>query len=327
MTTLLTFSKRVWVTDRVLATTAIVMTGALLVALAGLWLDPRSITGAPAWLKPAKFAASTAVYSVTVAWLFGYLPEWPRMRRLVGTTTATVFLLEVGIIFVQAWRGTTSHFNAGSLLDAVLGITMGIAIAVQTIASVALAVALWRQRFADPSVGWASRLGVTLTIAGALIGGLMTQPTAAQLANARAGQQMTVVGAHSVGGPDGGPALPGIHWNRDRGDLRVPHFFGLHAIQALPLLAFSLPRAWSRRRRTRVVQVAAASYGALVSLLLWQALQGESIAQPASSTIAAGLAWFAATTAAFCASLWITIDKRELHHVEFHEDRHCKTRV
>ena len=63
---------------------------------------------------------------------------------------------------------------------------MGAAILLQTLISVALAVALWRQRFADPALGWALRLGMTLTIAGALTGPLMTRPTAAQLAGARA---------------------------------------------------------------------------------------------------------------------------------------------
>jgi hypothetical protein len=36
----------------------------------GIFIDPRVITGAPAWLKPWKFAISTAVYSLTLAWLF-----------------------------------------------------------------------------------------------------------------------------------------------------------------------------------------------------------------------------------------------------------------
>ena len=46
------------------------MLAALGASLVGLWVDPRTITGAPAWLKPAKFAASIAIYSLTLAWLF-----------------------------------------------------------------------------------------------------------------------------------------------------------------------------------------------------------------------------------------------------------------
>ena len=58
-----------------------VLLGLLGVSLAGLLLDPRVITGAPAWLKPAQFAISTAVYSLTLAWFFTVLPDWPRLRR------------------------------------------------------------------------------------------------------------------------------------------------------------------------------------------------------------------------------------------------------
>ena len=61
----------------------------------GMLVDPRIITGAPAWLKPFKFAISTAIYSFTLAWLFAWLSDWPRVRRVVGWTTAVVFVLEV----------------------------------------------------------------------------------------------------------------------------------------------------------------------------------------------------------------------------------------
>ena len=214
-------------------------------------VDPRIITGAPAWLKPFKFAVSTAIYSLTLAWIFGWLSDWPRVRRVVGWTTAIVFVLEVAIIDAQAWRGTTSHFNVSTPLDAVLFFVMGGAILLQTLVSVAVAVALWRQRFTDRALGWALRLGMTLTIVGALTGPLMTRPTAAQLADARAGGRMTTAGAHSVGGTDGGPGVPVTGWSREHGDLRVPHFIGLHAIQALALIAVGL-RRWRRPEAVRV---------------------------------------------------------------------------
>jgi hypothetical protein len=168
--------------------------GALMLVAAGasvvaMLVDPRIITGAPAWLKPFKFAISTAIYSLTLAWIFGWLPDWPRVRRVVGWTTAIVFVLEVAIISAQAWRGTTSHFNVSTTRNAVLFVIMGGAILLQTLASVMVAVALWRQ-FTDRA-RWALRFGMTLTIVGALTGPLMTQPTAAQLADARAGR-MTI---------------------------------------------------------------------------------------------------------------------------------------
>jgi hypothetical protein len=247
-------------------------------SLLGMLVDPRTITGAPAWLKPFKFAVSTAVYSLTLAWIFGWLSDWPRVRLVVGWVTAIVFVLEVALIDIQAGRGTTSHFNVSTELDATIFLVMGGAILLQTLVSVAVAVALWRQRFADRPLGWALRLGMTLTIVGALTGPLMTRPTAAQLAAARAGARPTTVGAHTVGGPDGGPGVPVTGWSREHGDLRVPHFIGLHAIQALALVAVSL-RRWRAREavRVRAVLAAAAGYASLFLLLLWQAMRGHSV--------------------------------------------------
>lgn len=87
------------------------MLPALLLAILGLMLDPRMITGAPAWLKPAKFSASIAIYVFTLIWVFTLIPEWVRTRRIVGWMTAIVMVLELAIIDFQAYRGTTSHFN------------------------------------------------------------------------------------------------------------------------------------------------------------------------------------------------------------------------
>ena len=82
--------------------------------------DPQLLTGAPAWLKPFKFAISTAVYSLTLAWIFLYLSDWPRIRRIVGWATAVLVCVEVAIIDAQAWRGTTSHFNVSTPLNMTL---------------------------------------------------------------------------------------------------------------------------------------------------------------------------------------------------------------
>ena len=269
---------QLWEASPPLVTVGTLMMAAAAGALAGIVADPRVIAGAPAWLKPLKFAISTAVYSFTLAWIFTLLRDWPRVRRAVGWTTAVVFVLEVAIIYTQAWRGTTSHFNVSTPLNLALFTTMGAAILLQTMASGAVAVTLWRQRFSDRTIGWALRLGMTLTIAGAMTGPLMTRPTEAQLAAARAGEQMTTAGAHTVGGPDGGPGVPLTGWSREHGDVRVPHFVGLHAVQALPLIAIGL-RRWRRPEAVRVkaMVAASASYGSLFLLLLWEALRGRSV--------------------------------------------------
>jgi hypothetical protein len=290
-----------WRVSPPLTAVAAAMLVMLVVSVVGLFVDPRVITGAPAWLKPAKFAISTAIYSLTLAWVFRSLPAWPRMRAIVGWTTAIVFVVEVAIIDVQAWRGTTSHFNVSTTLDAVLFSVMGTLILAQTLASVATAVALWRQRhFEDQAIAWAMRIGMVLTIAGAATGGLMTRPTAAQLEQARLTHAMSVAGAHTVGAPDGGPGIPGTGWSREHGDVRVPHFVGLHALQLLPLLALFLRRrGWPEALRVRAMVTGGVAYAGLFLILLTQALRGQSMVQPDAITIALAAGLLASTTAAW----------------------------
>src|SRR5687768_7634834 len=81
-----------------LTITGLAMIALLAVAVIGLVVDPRTISGAPAWLKPAKFAVSIAIYTLTLAWIFSLIPEWKRTRRIIGWTTAVVMVLEMAII-------------------------------------------------------------------------------------------------------------------------------------------------------------------------------------------------------------------------------------
>jgi hypothetical protein len=140
-----------------------------------------------------------------------------------------------------------------------------------------------------------------ITISGALIAGFMTQPTAAQLAGAHAGQRMPIIGAHTVGAPDGGPGLSGTGWSTEHGDLRIPHFMGLHALQVLPLIAFAM----RRRRlnidtRVRLTLTAAGSYFTFFVLLLIQALRGQPVLRPDALTFGLFGAW--ALVTAICGS-------------------------
>ena len=187
-------------------------------------VDPRVITGAPAWLKPLKFAISTAVYSLTLAWIFRLLTDWPRVRRVVGWTTAIVFVLEVAIIDTQAWRGTTSHFNVSTPLNATLFVVMGGAILLQTLVSVAVAVALWRQRVhrSGARLGAAfrhdadHRRGVDRPADDTPDGG------AACVRPRR--QAHDDCGCALGRRRDGGPGLPVTWFSREHGDLRVATF-------------------------------------------------------------------------------------------------------
>jgi hypothetical protein len=265
--------RKIWSNSSLLAATSLLMFAAFLFSVAGTYLDPRTITGVPAWLKPAKFGISTALYTATLAWLFGYITVWPRFKRAMGAVVAAVVILEVVIIDVQAARGTTSHFNVGTTLDATLFGIMASAILMLWLASIGILAALFRQRFTDPAWGWALRLGLLISILGASMGGLMTRPTAAQKEALRNHEHVAVIGAHTVGAPDGGAGLPVAGWSARHGDLRVPHFFGLHGMQIVPLFAWLM----GRRRTLSGTLIFSGGYLAFLALLTWQALAGRPL--------------------------------------------------
>ncbi|MBV9880792.1 MAG: hypothetical protein JO180_09875 [Gemmatirosa sp.] len=283
--------RALWAAHPALTAVALAMLPVLAASAVGIVVDPRRVTGAPAWLKPAKFAASIAIYSLTMAWIVGLLRDaWPRLTRRAGNVVAAMFALEIVVIVVQAARGHASHFNVATPLDATLFSVMGTGILVQTLAAATIAVAAFRTTFADRAAGEAVRWGLVLSLAAASIGAFMTRPTAAQLDGIHAGARPTAIGAHTVGAPDGGAGLPGLGWSTQHGDLRVGHFFGLHALQALPLLAWVLARRRvPQRERAAVVRIAAGAWGAVTLTLVWQALRGVPLlAADAPTALALG---------------------------------------
>ncbi|WP_227077748.1 hypothetical protein [Clavibacter nebraskensis] len=121
----------------------------------------------------------------------------------------------------------------------------------------------------------------------------MTSPTAAQLADFHG-----VAGAHTVGADDDGPGLPVLGWSTTAGDLRIPHFVGMHALQVLPVVALLLGAAGRRipalapdRVRVRLTAIAAVAYLAVIAIVTVQALRGEPVTatSPAIATAAVGV--------------------------------------
>jgi hypothetical protein len=293
--------QKAWAASAALTATTGLMLVAFVASLAGMFLDDRIIAGAPAWLKPAKFAISTAIFCATMAWLYRYINVWPRFLRALGWVLSTVLVVEVAIVDVQAARGATSHFNLSTAIDGVLFGVMGVSIAVLWVASIGVLIALFRQKFPDPAWGWWLRMGMLITVVGSAAGGLMVRMTPEQVGALRAGHSISTVGAHSVGGPDGGPGLAGLGWSTQHGDLRVAHFFGLHGVQIIPWLGWLVLRRQGHRGDPRQSSLAigvAASYLAFVGILAWQALRGQSIISPDAATFLALAIWLVVTAVA-----------------------------
>lgn len=252
---------------------------ALLVAIVGLVASSKQITGVDAWLKPAKFGISIVIYVLTLAWLLSLVEGHRRLVRAAGVVTAVALIGELVLIDLQVIRGTTSHFNDATSFDAAVFDVMGVMIALVFIAAVVVAVLLIRQRSLPEPLATGIRGGLLVALLGMAEAGLMI-----------ANRTWQSGGGHTVGAKDGGPGLPLLGWSTQHGDLRAAHFVGLHALQALLLIAWAVGRFVDRpvdvqRNLTRLAVVAAAG---LVVLLAWQAERGRPLLHPDTPVSTAG---------------------------------------
>ncbi|MGG5820293.1 hypothetical protein [Falsiroseomonas sp. HW251] len=198
----------------------------LLACLVAMAFDPRSVNGVSVWVKPAKFAASFVAWFWTLAWAWGVLAPavrdgWAARAVLWGTLGAGLF--EQGWITLRALLGQPSHFATDPLGGVMYGL-MGLA-AVLLVALAALlgALVLRHGDLARPRA-WRHAVGLGLIVGGA-IGGFT-------------GASISAHQTPHVGGVLSDAAnFPPFFWSRDGGDLRVAHFLGIHAMQALPAIA------------------------------------------------------------------------------------------
>ena len=285
--------RRAWSTNAALTIQGVAMSLVFIATLAGVLLDHRVITGAPAWLKPAKFAISVTVYCFTFVWLLGFV-EHRRLARIAANVTAGSLAVEMAVILGQAARGTTSHFNLTSPLNSFLWLTMGAFIVVVWSMNLLLAILLILQRMPDRAFAWSLRLGLLISLVGMAAAFFMVRPTPEQMAIIVSSHSANIVGAHSVGVADGGPGLPFLGWSTVGGDLRVAHFLGIHAMQVLPFFGWWLARRknaldhFEEIHRLALICTVGLAYLGLVLLLLWQALRGQSVIHPDTWTLAAG---------------------------------------
>jgi len=193
----------------------------------GTLIDERLINGVSVWDKPAKFFLSLTVHMATLAWGLSLLS--PSERNSPAIIRATrIFLaaaiFEMGYITYRAALGEPSHFNTTTTVSTVMYALMGLGAV--TLAAVTAFIG-WRilKHAEGSTVAFAVGLGF-------ILGGLLAVAF---------GGYMSQQGGHWVGGvASDATGLPFFHWSTTGGDLRVAHFFGLHAMQALPLAGYLL---------------------------------------------------------------------------------------
>lgn len=251
----------------------------LIASLFGIFLDPRQVTGVPAWLKPFKFSLSILILLWTYAQYWKWLPQ-TRTLRLVFNSSCVLLAIEILLIVLQAARGVPSHFNLTTAFDLAVFSAMGISIAIFWFGGVFLFWAFMRTPLDRQGFVRAARLGLFLGTIGMGMAWKMTGPRPDQMNQIhQAGSPIGGIwgGGHSVGVPEDAPGIPIADWKKDGGDLRVAHFIGLHAMQILWLLTLLIARFWPdiKPRRLAVLQwTSSATILVLTLQQYWRALGG-----------------------------------------------------
>ncbi|CCF64042.1 hypothetical protein [Nocardia cyriacigeorgica] len=280
------------------------MTALTIVSACGMVVDDRLLLGESVWLKPLKFGIAFTLYGLTLVWLLRLPHRGRRATWWLGTVFAVTGILDVGFIAVQAARGTFSHFNNADT-DPVNVIGQQIFVSGVPglfLANLVLALILCVQRLADRPTTRAIRAGLVLAVAGMAQAYLMGYTGKQRVLDAD-GRVVELMAGHTVIDPDvrtelarDGAGMPITHWSTIGGDLRIPHFLGLHGIQVLLLAvivsAWLAPRVpWLRAERTRaeLVGVLALGYAGLFGLTFWQAMRAQPLLRPDSVTVVAWL--------------------------------------
>jgi hypothetical protein len=222
--------------------------------------DSTQILGINRWIKPSKFFISIAIFVWTVAVYLNFLKGYEKASRRISWAMIAIFFTEMFIIILQAGRGTTSHFNHSTPLDDTLFSIMGLAIVLNTVLAFYLLYLYFKADIDLPkTIVWGMRLGLILFLASSFEGGYMS----AQI-------------GHTIGAADGGKGLPMVNWSTTGGDLRVAHFFGMHAFQAVPIFAYLLER-FKPQLATVLTFAFAFGYFAIFTFLFVQALLGKPV--------------------------------------------------
>jgi hypothetical protein len=216
-------------------------------------IDQRELNGANVWVKPGKFFFSMVVHFLTIAWALSLVEPSQRTTR---TVTWSIIVLQVTawseLIYIgfRASLAEASHFNVSTPLSSALYSVMAVFAVALVIAPAVIGYKVWQNNRASL---WteATALGFGLGAVLAIIVG------------------MTLGGnsGHWIGGDlTDATGLPIFKWSTTGGDLRVAHFIGLHAMQAVPFAALSGKRS--------VVWGTASVLAVLTALTYMQALSG-----------------------------------------------------
>jgi hypothetical protein len=188
--------------------------------------------------------------------------------------------VEILIIVTQVVRGETSHFNTTTPLNAALWSVMGLSIAVVWVATLYVTALPGPRARSGPRPGDPGRSRAHR----GRDGPGLPDDVPDRGADGRGHGDRRRPHRRARGRRPRAPAARLEHRRRGPAD---PHFVGMHAPQAIPLvlvalelLAVRVAVLRSPEVRRDLVGVAVAGFAAVLALLTWQALRGQSIVAP-----------------------------------------------
>ncbi len=211
------------------------------------------ILGISGWIKPFKFCISTTIMAWTMAYYMKFLDNQFQVS-IYSWSFVVLLSIEILLIIYQASRGKISHFNQENASGTAIFSIMSFTITIFMLHTAYITFLFLQQESfaASPVLIMAIKLSLVVTILYAF-----------------EGFAMGAILKHTIGAADGGEGLPIVNWSKNNGDLRVAHFFGMHALQFIPIISILLAKT-----KTEVFLITSL-YFLFVTFTLIQAILGK----------------------------------------------------
>lgn len=212
----------------------------------------ESWEGPLSWRKPILFGISTGLTVWSIAWVL------PRLRRKPGDEWiawmfSIAMVVEVGLITLQTWRGTASHFNHATALDARVDQVMLLMISLATVVIMYLAARSLVYLDAEDDLRLSINSGFAFLVLSCLIGFVISIY----------GNQQAKIGEN--------PSVYG-----QAGVTKFPHGVAIHAIQIFPLACWGLARLKiGMPKRKAILWLMIAGMSAMLFFAVVQTLRGK----------------------------------------------------
>lgn len=186
--------------------------------------DDRMVNGFSIWNTPLKYMLST---SITI-WTFGWILEYLRSKSLIRLFSwlIAISLSTVNIILsYRAIRLSENFYPSLNNNNQSLYFIMLLMIAIYSVTFILITIAFFQQKKMPISqhYSWGIRMSLLCFLFIIITGGIMLWHR-----------------SHNFGGADTENGMILFNFSTRRGDIRVPHFMALHALQIIPILSYYL---------------------------------------------------------------------------------------